>query len=65
MFTEHKVRGHERVGQESLTDTMSSVTFCMDAVYSDLSLEHHSESESTRATLDYTDYKKDLLTIVN
>ena len=53
------------MGQESLTDTMSSVTFCMDAVYSDLSLEHHSESESTRATLDYTDYKKDLLTIVN
>ena len=27
MFTEHKVRGHEKVGQDSLTDAMLSVIF--------------------------------------
>ena len=27
LFTEHKVRGHEKVGQDSLTDAMLSVIF--------------------------------------
>lgn len=65
LFTEHKVRGHERVGwRRAWLDARSSVTFCMDAVYSDLSLNTTSESESTRATLDYLISKQDYLLLL-